>query len=181
MMGYYNDEEKTKEVMTDGYFHTGDIGLIDKDGFLKITDRKKEMFKTSGGKYIAPQLIENAMKQSRFIEQIMVIGDGEKMPAAFIQPDFAFVKQWASRKGLNLGSNQEIADSKEVHDRIQEEVEGINKKFGHWEQIKKFEITPDAWSVEGGEMTPTLKLKRKSVKEKYIKLYDKIYGSTSEK
>jgi long-chain acyl-CoA synthetase len=181
MMGYYNDEEKTKEVMTDGYFHTGDIGLIDSDGFLKITDRKKEMFKTSGGKYIAPQLIENAMKQSRFIEQIMVIGDGEKMPAAFIQPDFAFVKQWASRKGINLGSNQEIADSKEVHDRIQEEVEGINKKFGHWEQVKKFEITPDVWSVEGGEMTPTLKLKRKSVKEKYIKLYDKIYGGTSEK
>jgi len=181
MMGYYNDEEKTKEVMTDGYFHTGDIGLIDKDGFLKITDRKKEMFKTSGGKYIAPQLIENAMKQSRFIEQIMVIGDGEKMPAAFIQPDFAFVKQWASRKGITLSSNQELADSKEVHDRIQEEIEGINKKFGHWEQIKRFEITPDTWSVEGGEMTPTLKLKRKAVKEKYIKLYDKIYGGSSDK
>ena len=179
MMGYYNDEEKTKEAMTDGYFHTGDIGLIDKDGFLKITDRKKEMFKTSGGKYIAPQLIENAMKQSRFIEQIMVIGDGEKMPAAFVQPDFAFVKQWASRKGITLGSNQELADSKEVNDRIQEEIEGINKKFGHWEQIKRFEITPDTWSVEGGEMTPTLKLKRKAVKEKYQKLYDKIYGGDS--
>ncbi|MFP5437954.1 MAG: AMP-dependent synthetase/ligase [Bacteroidia bacterium] len=176
MMGYYNDPEKTAEAITDGYFHTGDIGEIDSKGFLKITDRKKEMFKTSGGKYIAPQLIENAMKQSRFIEQIMVIGDGEKMPAAFIQPDFAFVKSWASRKGLSLGSNEEIANSKEVHERFQEEIDAINKKFGHWEQIKKFEITPDAWSVEGGEMTPTLKLKRKAVKEKYKALYDKIYG-----
>lgn len=177
MMGYFNDPEKTAEAITDGYFHTGDIGEIDKDGFLKITDRKKEMFKTSGGKYIAPQLIENAMKQSRFIEQIMVIGDGEKMPAAFIQPDFAFVKQWASRKGLSLSSNEEIANSKEVQERIKEEVDGINKKFGHWEQVKRFELTPDAWSTEGGEMTPTLKLKRKAIKEKYQKLYDKIYGS----
>ena len=176
MMGYFNDPEKTAEVMTDGYFHTGDIGEIDADGFLKITDRKKEMFKTSGGKYIAPQLIENAMKQSRFIEQVMVIGDGEKMPAAFIQPDFAFVKAWAARKGLSLNSNREIADSNEVQERIKEEIDGINKKFGHWEQIKRFEITPDVWSTEGGEMTPTLKLKRKAVKEKYKALYDKIYG-----
>lgn len=175
MMGYLNDQEKTDEVLKDGYFHTGDIGIIDSDGFLKITDRKKEMFKTSGGKYIAPQLIENAMKQSRFIEQIMVIGDGEKMPAAFIQPDFEFVKQWASRKGLSLTDNKAIAESKEVKERIQEEIDGINKKFGHWEQVKKFEVTPDIWSVDGGEMTPTLKLKRKAIKEKYQKLYDKIY------
>ena len=175
MMGYLDDEEKTNEVLKDGYFHTGDIGVIDKDGFLKITDRKKEMFKTSGGKYIAPQLIENAMKQSRFIEQVMVIGDGEKMPAAFIQPDFEFVKQWASRKGLTLADNEAIANSEEVKERIKEEVEVVNKKFGHWEQVKKFEITPNLWSVEGGEMTPTLKLKRKAIKEKYQKLYDKIY------
>lgn len=175
MMGYYKDEEKTNEVMTDGYFHTGDIGEIDKDGFLKITDRKKEMFKTSGGKYVAPQLIENAMKQSRFIEQIMVIGEGEKMPAAFIQPDFEFVKEWASRKGIKVSSNEDIANSKEIHDRIQEEVSDINKKFGHWEQVKRFELTPELWSVDGGEMTPTLKLKRKAIKEKYQKLYDKIY------
>ncbi|MFP9113678.1 AMP-dependent synthetase/ligase [Flavobacterium sp. RHBU_3] len=176
MMGYYNDPEKTAEAITDGYFHTGDIGEIDSEGFLKITDRKKEMFKTSGGKYVAPQLIENAMKQSRFIEQIMVIGEGEKMPAAFIQPDFAFTKQWAARHGLKLESNADIANSKEVHDRLQEEIEAINKKFGHWEQVKKFEITPEVWSVEGGEMTPTLKLKRKQIKEKYKTLYDKIYG-----
>jgi len=175
MMGYLNDQEKTDEVIKDGYFHTGDIGHIDADGFLKITDRKKEMFKTSGGKYVAPQLIENAMKQSRFIEQVMVIGDGEKMPAAFIQPNFEFVKEWAHRKGLNLTTNEEIANSKEVNERIQEDVEGINKKFGHWEQVKRFELTPEVWSVDGGEMTPTLKLKRKAIKEKYQALYDKIY------
>jgi long-chain acyl-CoA synthetase len=175
MMGYLNDPEKTAEVIKDGYFHTGDIGHIDADGFLKITDRKKEMFKTSGGKYIAPQLIENAMKQSRFIEQIMVIGADEKMPAAFIQPDFEFVKQWAQRKGLNLTSNEDVAKSPEVKERIQEEVDQINKKFGNYEQVKKFEITPDVWSVDGGEMTPTLKLKRKQIKEKYQALYDKIY------
>lgn len=176
MMGYYNDPEKTAEAITNGYFHTGDIGEIDNEGFLKITDRKKEMFKTSGGKYVAPQMLENALKQSRFIEQVMVIGEGEKMPAAFIQPDFAFVKQWASRKGMSLNSNEDIANSKEVHERLQEEIEGINKKFGHWEQVKKFEITPEIWSVEGGETTPTLKLKRKQIKEKYKALYDKIYG-----
>ena len=181
MMGYYKDEEKTNEVMTDGYFHTGDIGEIDKDGFLKITDRKKEMFKTSGGKYVAPQLIENAMKQSRFIEQIMVIGEGEKMPAAFIQPDFEFVKEWASRKGIKVSSNEDIANSKEIHDRIQEEVSDINKKFGHWEQVKRFELTPELWSVDGGEMTPTLKLKRKAIKEKYQKLYDKIYRTEGDR
>ena len=115
------------------------------------------------------------MKQSRFIEQIMVIGDGEKMPAAFIQPDFEFVKQWASRKGLSLSSNEDVANSKEVKERMQEEIEEINKKFGNWEQVKKFEITPGIWSVDGGEMTPTLKLKRKQIKEKYQTLYDKIY------
>lgn len=176
MMGYYKDEKLTSEAIVDGYFHTGDIGLVDADGFLKITDRKKEMFKTSGGKYIAPQLIENAMKQSRFIGEIMVIGDGEKMPGAFIQPDFEFVKQWASKKGLSIGSsNKEIAANEEVKKRFQEEVDTINEKFGHWEKIKKFELTPDVWSIDGGHLTPTMKLKRKSVMEIYKDLYDKIY------
>merc|ERR1712000_540502 len=108
MMGYYKDSEKTAEVMTGDYFHTGDIGEVDAEGFLKITDRKKEMFKTSGGKYVAPQILENRFKQSRFIEQIMVIGEGEKMPAAFIQPNFEFVREWAKRHGINLGSNAEL-------------------------------------------------------------------------
>ena len=175
MMGYYKDEKLTNEAIIDGYFHTGDIGIIDEDGFLKITDRKKEMFKTSGGKYIAPQLIENAMKQSRFIGEIMVIGDGEKLPAAFIQPDFEFVKAWAKKKGINLKSNEELVENEEVKKRFKEEIDGINTKFGHWEQIKKFELTPDVWSIDGGHLTPTMKLKRKNVKEIYQKLYDKIY------
>ncbi|MFB9110749.1 AMP-dependent synthetase/ligase [Flavobacterium gyeonganense] len=178
MLGYYNDPEKTAEALQDGYFHTGDIGEIDSEGFLKITDRKKEMFKTSGGKYIAPQMIENAMKQSRFIEQIMVIGEGEKMPAAFIQPNFEFVKEWAKIHKINLGnSTAEIASNPDVIKRIDEEIENINKKFGHWEQIKRFELTPDIWSIDGGQLTPTLKLKRKIIKEIYKDLYAKIYGN----
>ncbi|MDR6968466.1 long-chain acyl-CoA synthetase [Flavobacterium arsenatis] len=176
MMGYYKDEKLTSEAIVDGYFHTGDIGQVDAEGFLKITDRKKEMFKTSGGKYIAPQLIENAMKQSRFIGEIMVVGDGEKMPGAFIQPDFEFVKQWAKKKNISIGStNKEISANDEVKKRIDEEVETINQKFGHWEKIKRFELTPDVWSIDGGHLTPTMKLKRKSVMEIYKDLYDKIY------
>jgi long-chain acyl-CoA synthetase len=177
MMGYYKDEKLTAEVIIDGYFHTGDIGEFDKDGFLKITDRKKEMFKTSGGKYIAPQLIENTMKQSRFIDQIMVIGEGQKMPAAFIQPNFDFVKEWAAIHQVNVGTtNEEIIANEKVIARIQEEIDSLNTKFGHWEQIKRFELTPDVWSIEGGELTPTLKLKRKIVMEKYIDLFNKIYN-----
>lgn len=177
MLGYYKDPEKTAEALQDGYFHTGDIGEIDSEGFLKITDRKKEMFKTSGGKYIAPQMIENAMKQSRFIEQIMVIGEGEKMPAAFIQPNFEFVKEWAKIHKITLGSSdKEISQNPDVIKRIDEEVESINKKFGHWEQVKRFELTPDVWSIDGGQLTPTLKLKRKIIKEIYKDLYAKIYN-----
>ena len=176
MLGYFKDPEKTAEALIDSYFHTGDIGEIDSEGFLKITDRKKEMFKTSGGKYIAPQLIENAMKQSRFIEQIMVIGEGEKMPAAFIQPNFEFVKEWAKIHKITLGNTDSaISENKDVIKRIDEEIEGINKKFGHWEQIKRFELTPDVWSIDGGQLTPTLKLKRKIIKEIYKDLYFKIY------
>ena len=176
MLGYYKDEERTKEEIKDGYFHTGDIGEIDSEGFLKITDRKKEMFKTSGGKYVAPQVIENTMKHSRFIEQIMVIGEGEKMPAAFIQPNFEFVRKWASLKNYNIGNtNQEIVANPKVIERIQEEIEEINKKFGKWEQIKRFELTPDVWTTESEHLTPTLKLRRKIILAKYKDLYDKIY------
>lgn len=178
MMGYYKDEEKTREVINpDGFFHTGDIGEIDKEGFLKITDRKKEMFKTSGGKYVAPQIIENTMKQSRFIEQIMVIGDGEKMPAAFIQPNFEFLQEWAKRKSVNIGSgsDKEIAENETVKKRIAEEVDFYNQKFGKWEMVKTFELTPEIWSIESGHLTPTMKLKRRIIKERYRDLYNKIY------
>ena len=179
MIGYYKDEEKTKEALANGYFHTGDIGNIDAEGFLKITDRKKEMFKTSGGKYIAPQLIENTMIQSRFIEQIMVIGDGEKMPAAFIQPSFEFIKEWEKLHGIEVDkTNQEIISNPKVIARIQEEVDHLNAKFGNWEKIKRFELTPDVWSIDGGQLTPTLKLRRKIVLEMYKPLYEKIYGQS---
>lgn len=177
MMGYYKDPEKTAEAIIDGYFHTGDIGEIDSEGFLKITDRKKEMFKTSGGKYIAPQLIENAMKQSRFIEQIMVIGEGQKMPAALIQLNFPFVKDWAKLHNIELGeTNEDIINHPQVIERIKEEIDVLNEKFGNWEKIKRFELTPDIWSIQGGHMTPTLKLKRKVVLDIYNGLYKKIYN-----
>ncbi len=175
MMGYFKDQEKTDETIKNGYFHTGDIGEIDSEGFLKITDRKKEMFKTSGGKYIAPQLIENAMKQSRFIAEIMVVGDGEKMPGAFVQPDFDFVKKWAKKKGIKISSNEDLVENEAVKKRFEEEIDAVNKKFGNWEQIKRFELTPDLWTVDGGQLTPTMKLKRKSMMEIYKDLYDKIY------
>ena len=177
MIGYYKDEELTKQALADGYFHTGDIGEIDSEGFLKITDRKKEMFKTSGGKYISPQLLENAMKQSRFIEQIMVIGDGQKMPAAFIQLNFEFVREWEKLHKIPVDkTNEELISNPKVIERIKDEIDILNKKFGSWEQIKRFELTPDVWSISGGHLTPTLKLKRKIVMEKYKDLFDKIYG-----
>ena len=180
MMGYYKEEELTNKVIKNDFFHTGDIGEIDQDGFLKITDRKKEMFKTSGGKYVAPQVVENAMKESFFIEQIMVIGDGEKMPAAFIQLNFDFVKDWAKRKGFEIGTSaEEIIKNSRLLDRIQKEIDNHNKQFGNWEKVKKFELTPDIWSIESGHLTPTMKLKRKVIKEKYTKLYSRIYSHNS--
>mgnify|MGYP000297775168 CR=1 FL=1 len=176
MQGYYKDSEKTAEVMTGHYFHTGDIGEIDADGFLKITDRKKEIFKTSGGKYVAPALLENQFKQSRFIEQIMVIGEGEKMPAALIQINYEFVEEWAKRHNITFSADS-IRDNDQLKDRIQEEIDTANKKFGKWEQIKKFEITPDVWTIDGGHLTPTMKMKRKVIKEKYSNLIESIYRS----
>ncbi|WP_276389937.1 AMP-dependent synthetase/ligase [Eudoraea chungangensis] len=177
MMGYYKDPEKTAEVIKDGYFHTGDIGEIDAEGFLKITDRKKEMFKTSGGKYVAPQVLENRFKQSRFIEQIMVIGEGEKMPAAFIQPNFEFVQEWGKRHKLDLEDPEIIARHPKVIERFQEEVEAANEQFAKWEKVKQFRLTPSVWSVDEGHLTPTMKLRRKVIKDLYKDLYSQIYGA----
>ncbi|PRX54353.1 AMP-dependent synthetase/ligase [Flagellimonas meridianipacifica] len=176
MMGYYKDETKTKEVLKDGYFHTGDIGEVDEQGFLRITDRKKEMFKTSGGKYVAPQILENRFKQSRFIEQIMVVGEGEKMPAALIQPNFEFLYEWANRHDVTVSENSDIVLNDKVIARIQEEVDLANTDFAKWEKVKQFRLTPDVWSVDDGHLTPTMKLRRKIVKEKYLDLYNNIYG-----
>jgi long-chain acyl-CoA synthetase len=175
MLGYYKEDTKTAEVISNEYFHTGDIGEIDADGFLKITDRKKEMFKTSGGKYVAPTLLENQFKESRFIEQIMVIGEGEKMPAALIQVNYEFVKEWAKRHDIAFTTNEDIILNKQLLDRIQEEINIANTNFGKWEQIKKFEITPDVWSIDAGHLTPTMKMKRKVIKQKYLPLIENIY------
>ena len=176
MMGYYKDPEKTAEVIKDGFFHTGDKGEIDSNGFLKITGRTKEMFKTSGGKYVVPPLLEGELKQSRFIEQVMVIGEGQKMPAALIQPNFEFIKEWIDRKKMNIGkTNQEIISSEEVIKRIQTELDTCNNRFAKWEQIKVFRLTEDEWSINGGHLTPTMKMKREVIKNIYKNLYNDIY------
>ena len=176
MLGYYNKPDKTAEVIKDGWLHTGDIGEMVDGKFLKITDRKKEIFKTSGGKYIAPTIMETKFKESRFIEQIMVIGEAEKHPAAFIQPDFEFLRGWAERKGIPYSTDAEMVKHDRIEERIQREVDEKNQGFGSWEQIKKFELTGQAWSIDGGELTPTLKLKRRKILSKYADQYEKIYG-----
>ena len=175
--GYYLDDEKTREAFTeDGYFRTGDIGHLDEDDFLFITDRKKEMFKTSGGKFIAPQVIENMAKASEFIEQIMVVGDGEKMPCALIQPDFEYCRRWAALNNVEVSEKPEdIAANPAVRSQIEQEIHTMNQRLGRWEQIKKIELTPKVWSVEDGLLTPTLKLKRKAVMQQFRDLYERMY------
>jgi long-chain acyl-CoA synthetase len=176
MQGYYKDPEKSASVLKNGYFHTGDKGEIDSEGFLKITGRTKEMFKTSGGKYVIPTLLEGQLKQSLFIEQVMVVGENEKMPAAIVQPNFEYIAEWCEKEKLNLGAtNEEIIASEVLINKIQEELNDCNSHFGKWEQIKRFELTPDVWSIDGGHLTPTMKMKRSVIKKIYQDLYDKIY------
>jgi long-chain acyl-CoA synthetase len=178
MMGYYNQPEATSEVIdAEGWFHTGDIGEFQEGKYLKITDRKKEIFKTSGGKYIVPQAMENRFKESRFIEQIMVIGEGEKFPAAFVVPNFAFAKEWAHRHGHEFDalSNEDIIKQTVFVERMNLEIAEINQGFGNWEQVKKIALLPTEFSIVGGELTPTLKLKRKKILEKYQEGYDKLF------
>ena len=176
MMGYYKRPDLTDEVIDkDGWFHTGDIGELVEGQFLKITDRKKEIFKTSGGKYVAPQIMENQFKESRFIEQLMVIGENRKHPAALIVPSFEFLTEWCRKKGYNCGSNEEMINNEKVLARFQKEVDEKNEAFGKWEQIKRFKLLSKEFTVEGGELTPTLKLKRKNILSKYASLIDEIY------
>lgn len=175
MQGYYKDPEKTAEALKDGFFHTGDKGEFDKDGFLKITGRTKEMFKTSGGKYIVPPLLEGELKQSLFIEQIMVVGEGEKMPAAIIQPNFEYLKDWAKDQEITFSSNKDLIENPKVIQEIQNAINICNEKFGHWEQIKRFELTANEWTIDGGQLTPTMKMKREVIKEIYKDLYEKMY------
>jgi long-chain acyl-CoA synthetase len=177
MLGYYNQPEQTADVLKDGWFHTGDIGTFVEGEYLKITDRKKEIFKTSGGKYIAPQVMENKFKESRFIEQIMVIGENQKMPAAFIVPDVEYIKEWAKQNKLEVGDTYaDISTNAVVLEQLEKEVEVYNANFGKWEQIKRFEVAGAPWTIDTGELTPTMKPKRKVVMEKCKALFEKIYG-----
>jgi long-chain acyl-CoA synthetase len=177
MMGYYNLPDKTEEILKNGWFHTGDIGEFVDNKFLKITDRKKEIFKTSGGKYITPQAIENKFKESRFIEQIMVMGEYQKFPSALVVPNFEYIKEWLKHKKIETsGLNTDIIAMPEVVAKIQSEVDGFNENYGSWEKIKKFTLLPNEFSIEGGELTPTLKLKRKQILEKYQKEFNDIYN-----
>jgi long-chain acyl-CoA synthetase len=178
MLGYYKQPELTKEVLdSEGWFHTGDIGVIEDGRFLKITDRKKEMFKTSGGKYITPQITENKLKESRFIEQAMVIGENEKFPAAFIVPAFAFIKVWCEKHQITYTTDEEMTKNSEVLNRIMKEVDRVNADLSQHEQVKKIKLLPKEWSVESGEMTPKLSLRRKIILNGNANDYNKIYSS----
>ncbi len=178
MQGYYKNQEMTDEVIKDGWFHTGDIGVIE-DGFLRITDRKKEMFKTSGGKYIAPQLMENKFKESEFIEQIMVLGEGRKFPSALIVPNFETLRDWCASNEVTETNPDALINHPKVQDLYQIEIKKYNEEFGNWEQIKKFQIVEHTWGVDTGELTPTMKLKRRVIKEKFNDLIERIYMMSS--
>ncbi len=177
MKGYYKAPELTAEVIDEeGWFHTGDIGILEDDKFLKITDRKKEMFKLSGGKYIAPQMIENKMKASFFIEQVMVIGAGEKFASALISPNFMYLHDWCSQRKIHFQNNEQLIQKSEVLAQFQREVVAINKTLGEHEEIKRFRLVSDEWTPQSGELSPTLKLKRSYVSAKYQPIVDEIYS-----
>lgn len=176
MMGYYKRPDLTAEVITDGWFHTGDIGMMTENKFLKITDRKKELFKTSGGKYVAPLPIENKLKESMFVEQVMIVGAERKFVGALIIPSFPNLKDWCRHNGVPDGSNADLIRNEKVLELYKDLVESFNKYFNHVEQVKKFELLPDEWSVDTGEMTPKLSLKRKVVMEKYRDAIERIYA-----
>lgn len=176
MKGYYKHPEATAEVIdNEGFFHTGDIGELTPTGFLRITDRKKEVFKTAGGKYVAPQTLENKFKESKYIEQIIVIGENRRFPAALIVPSFEALLDWCKRKELSCTSREEMIKNTLVIDKFQREIDYYNKEFGHWEQVKKFALLPKEWSIDGGELTPKLSFKRKVILEKNKDLIEDIY------
>ncbi len=175
MLGYYKDPETTAEAIKDEWFYTGDIGEFVDNKFLKITGRKKEIFKTSGGKFISPQIIENALKESRFIDQVMVVGEFQKFPAALIVPDYVYLKEWCRRKEIDFTTNQEMSKHERVIARIAKEIEKVNKKQSHYEMIKKFELLSIPWTIEAGELTPKQNIKRAVLLQKHKVLIEKIY------
>ena len=180
-IGYYKRPDLTAEAIKDGWFHTGDIGVLIDNKFLKITDRKKELFKTSGGKFVAPQPIENKFKESPYIEQIMVVGEDRKFTAALIVPSFSNLRNWAQKRGITANSNEELLKHPDVQDLFKQAVEKYNQFFNHIEQVKKFVLLPKEWTVDGGELTPTLKAKRKVILEKYKAEIDGIYAPANGK
>ncbi|MBA4166342.1 MAG: long-chain fatty acid--CoA ligase [Chitinophagaceae bacterium] len=175
MMGYYKRPDLTEEVITDGWFHTGDIGMLVNNKYLKITDRKKEMFKTSGGKYVAPLPIENKLKESVYIEQIMVVGAERKFVGALIVPSFPNLKDWARQNGVTATTNEALTGDPKVKKLFDELVNSFNKYFNHVEQIKKFELLASEWTIDGGEMTPKMSIRRKVVMEKNAAAIERIY------
>ena len=177
MVGYYKRPDLTAETIIDGWLHTGDIGVFEDDKFLRITDRKKELFKTSGGKYVAPSAIENKLKESRFIEQVIVVGSGQKFVGALIVPSFANLKDWCEKSGVSFQSNESAINNPVIIAHYQEIVEQLNQNFNHVEQVKRFELLPREWSVESGEVTPKLSLKRKVIMEKYKGAVERIYDN----
>lgn len=176
MEGYYKRPDLTAEAIINGWLHTGDIGVIEDGKFLKITDRKKELFKTSGGKYVAPQPIENKLKESPFIEQIMVVGSERKFVGALIVPSFITLKEWMKEKGINYTTNEDAVHHPRVLELYRELVESFNTYFNHVEQIKKFELLPQEWTIDTGELTPKMSLKRKVVMEKFKAAIEHIYA-----
>jgi long-chain acyl-CoA synthetase len=177
MKGYYKAPDLTADVIDEeGWFHTGDIGILENGKYLKITDRKKEMFKLSGGKYIAPQMIENKLKTSDFIEQVMVIGAGEKFASALISPNFVYLHDWCSQHRFHFQDNAELIQKTEVLAQFQREVAAINKTLGEHEEIKRFRLVADEWTPQSGELSPTLKLRRNDVAKKYKSIIDEIYS-----
>ena len=176
MMGYYKRPDLTAEVMTGDWFHTGDIGLMVDNKFLKITDRKKELFKTSGGKYVAPLTVENKLKESPFIEQVMIVGPERKFVGALIIPSFPNLREWARHNNITDGTNEELLRNEKVKTLYKDIIEAFNKYFNHVEQIKKFELLPNEWSIDTGEMTPKLSMKRKVITEKYRDAIERIYA-----
>ena len=178
MSGYYKEPGLTREAIdADGWFHTGDVGTLVDNKYLKITDRKKEIFKLSSGKYIAPQVIENKLKESFFIQQAMVVGENEKFASAIISPNFPFLHEWASRHEIKFLDNEELINLKEVNDRFQREVNDVNKFLGEHEKIKRIRLVKDEWTANTGELSPTLKLKRKPLYEKYEPILKEIYSA----
>jgi len=176
MKGYYKKPEATAEAIdSDGWFHTGDIGELSEGKYLKITDRKKEIFKTSGGKYVAPQLVENKLKESILIEQAIVVGDGQKFPSALLIPDFNALKEWCSRNGIDYTNDTQMIKNEKVKDKINQEVKDLMKSIAQYEQVKKVELLPKLFTIESGELTPTLKLKRKIIHAKYMELIEGMY------